>query len=38
MIKKIIFLIMCLIILSSCGRKGDPEYEAKRHGSIIQKV
>ncbi len=38
MIKKIIFLMICLIILSSCGRKGDPEYQAAQHDIIMQKV
>ncbi len=38
MIKKIIFLMVCLIILASCGRKGDPEYQATQHDIIMQKV
>jgi len=38
MIKKIIFLVMCLIVLVSCGRKADPKYEATQHGITIQKV
>ena len=25
---KIIIILMCLVILTACGRKGDPEYQA----------
>ena len=25
---KIIVVLMCLVILTACGRKGDPEYQA----------
>jgi len=28
MIKKIILISTCLILLTSCGRKNDPKYEA----------
>ena len=38
MIKKIILFMMCIIILVSCGRKGDPEFKATQHDIIIQKV
>ena len=38
MTKKIILLMMCLIILASCGRKGDPEYQTTQHDNIMQKV
>ena len=38
MIKKIILLMICLIILVSCGRKGDPEYQATQYDIIMQKV
>ena len=38
MIKKIIFLMMCLIILASCGRKGEPEHQAAQNNIIMQKV
>ena len=38
MIKKIILLMMCLIILASCGRKGDPKYQNSRYDIIMQKV
>ena len=27
MIKKAILIMICFIILFSCGRKGDPEYQ-----------
>ncbi len=38
MIKKIIILIVCLVILASCGRKGDPEYQSTYNYIIMQKV
>jgi len=38
MIKKIILLVVCLIILASCGRKGDPKYQAIQNDIIIHKV
>ena len=38
MTKKIILLVMCLVVLASCGRKGDPEYKAIQNENIIQKV
>ena len=25
---KIIVILMCLVFLTACGRKGDPEYQA----------
>ena len=28
MIKKIALISMCLILLTSCGRKNEPKYEA----------
>ena len=28
MIKKITLITICLILLTSCGRKNEPEYEA----------
>ena len=28
MIKKTIFIILFLILVLSCGKKGDPEYKA----------
>ena len=38
MIKKIILSVVCLIILASCGRKGDPKYQAIQHDIIMHKV
>ncbi len=38
MTKKIILLMMCLIILASCGRKGDPKYQTTKYDIIMQKV
>tara|TARA_B100001996_G_scaffold298676_1_gene239061 strand:+ start:363 stop:479 length:117 start_codon:yes stop_codon:yes gene_type:complete len=38
MIKKIILLVVCLIILTSCGRKGDPKSQAMQDDIIIHKV
>ena len=29
MIKKIILILLCSIILFSCGKKGNPEYKEK---------
>ncbi len=30
--------MMCLIILASCGRKGDPKYQANQYDIIMQEV
>ena len=30
--------MMCLVILASCGRKGDPEYQTTEYDIIMQKV
>ena len=38
MIKKIILLFVCLIILTSCGRKNDPKYEANNQFVIVKNV
>ncbi len=38
MFKKIILIIMCLIIMVSCGRKADPEYKKTEREIIIQKI
>ena len=35
MIKKITLITMCLILLTSCGRKNDPKYEASLNNSVI---
>ncbi len=37
MIKKTILIIFLLVLVLSCGRKGDPEYKAfKNINSLIQ--
>tara|TARA_Y100000590_G_scaffold396140_1_gene476615 strand:- start:164 stop:277 length:114 start_codon:yes stop_codon:yes gene_type:complete len=36
--KKIILIVMCLVILASCGRKGDPEYQARKLDVIMHKI
>ena len=38
MIKKTIFLLVCIIILSSCGRKGDPIYKEENENQAGLKV
>tara|TARA_B100001250_G_C19770726_1_gene777042 strand:+ start:246 stop:362 length:117 start_codon:yes stop_codon:yes gene_type:complete len=38
MIKKIILIMMCLVVLASCGRKGDPEFKAKKLNIVMHKV
>jgi len=38
MIKKIILILICVVILFSCGRKGDPEYQGNLSKVIIHKV
>ena len=36
MIKKIALISMCLILLTSCGRKNDPKYEASLNINILK--
>ena len=36
MIKKVILITMCLILLTSCGRKNDPKYEASLNNNILK--
>ena len=36
--KKIILIVVCFIVLFSCGRKGDPEYQASKCEIVIRKV
>ncbi len=38
MIKKTILIVICFGILLSCGRKGNPEYQANQYKIIIHKV
>ena len=37
MTKKTILLVLCLFFLFACGKKGDPEYKAKKN-TFITKV
>ena len=34
MIKKITLITMCLILLTSCGRKNEPKYEASLNNNV----
>ena len=36
MIKKVILITMCLILLTSCGRKNDPKYEASLNNNVLK--
>ena len=36
MIKKITLIAMCLILLTSCGRKNEPEYEASLNNNVMK--
>ena len=36
MIKKVILISMCLILLTSCGRKNEPKYEASVNNDVIK--
>ena len=38
MIKKTILITMCIFFLVSCGKKGDPEYKAKRNNIFIANI
>jgi len=38
MIKKIILISIFLGLLFSCGKKGDPEYNAKKDAILINRV
>ena len=43
MIKKILFIIVFLSIINSCGKKGDPEYKESKykyinHENIINEI
>lgn len=35
---KIIIILICLVIFTACGRKGDPEYQAKDLKMITKKL
>ena len=36
MIKKITLIILCLILLTSCGRKNEPKYEASFGNNVMK--
>ena len=36
MIKKITLITMCLILLTSCGRKNDPKYEVSLNNNALK--
>ena len=36
MIKKIALITMCLILLTSCGRKNEPKYEASLNNNVMK--
>ena len=36
MIKKITLITMCLILLTSCGRKNEPIYEASLNNNAME--
>ena len=36
MIKKVTLITMCLILLTSCGRKNDPKYEASLNNNVFK--
>ena len=36
MIKRITLITICLILLTSCGRKNEPKYEASLNDNVIK--
>ena len=36
MIKRITLITMCLILLTSCGRKNEPKYEASLNNNVMK--
>ena len=36
MIKKLTLIIICLILLNSCGRKNEPKYEASLNNNFMK--
>ena len=38
MIKKIILISIFCTLLISCGKKADPEYNAKKNSALLLKV
>ena len=35
---KIILILICLVVLTACGRKGDPEYQAHDTRTVINNI
>ena len=38
MIKKIILISILCTLVFSCGKKGDPEYKARKNNNLISKI
>ena len=38
MIKKILLIFVFSLIILSCGKKTDPEYQAKKDSILISKI
>ncbi len=38
MFKKIFAILICSIVLFSCGKKGDPEYKGRSNQTNIIKI
>jgi len=38
MIKKIYFILLLSILISSCGKKGDPLYREQKSGDLDTKL
>ena len=36
LIKKITLITVCLILLTSCGRKNEPKYEASLNNNVMK--
>ena len=36
--KKIIYAMILLLIISACGKKGDPEYKSTKYNNISVKI
>ncbi len=36
MIKKVTLITICLILITSCGRKNDPKYEASLNNNVLK--
>ncbi len=36
MIKKVTLIAICIILLSSCGRKNEPKYEASLNNDVMK--